>query len=72
MRLLGIAFVVLGALVLAYQSVTFVTRETVVDAGPVQISADRQRTVWIPPVVGGVAVVTGLVLIAGGGDRKTT
>jgi hypothetical protein len=64
MRVVGIVLVVLGALALGYGGFTYVQRENVVDAGPVQITADRQKTVWIPPVVGGIAVVTGLMLIA--------
>ena len=64
MRVVGIVLVVLGALALGYGGFTYVTRDTVVDAGPVQVSTDRQQTVWIPPVVGGIAVVTGLLLIA--------
>jgi len=70
-RILGIVFVVLGALALGYGGFTYVTRDKVVDAGPVQVTAEKQKTVWIPPVVGGIAVVTGLILIATGGRRQT-
>jgi hypothetical protein len=66
MRVVGLVLVVLGALALGYQGFTYVTREKVVDAGPIQVSADREKTVWIPPVIGGVAVVAGLVLLASG------
>ena len=69
MRILGIVLVVLGALALGYGGFTYVTRENVVDAGPVQVTADREKTVWIPPVVGGIAVVSGLILLAGGTRR---
>ena len=57
MRMIGIILIILGALALGYQGFTYVTRESIVDAGPVQITADREKTVWIPPVVGGIAVV---------------
>jgi len=70
-RILGIVFVVLGALALGYGGFTYVTRDKVVDAGPVQVTAEKQKTVWIPPVVGGIAVVTGLIMIATGGRRHT-
>ncbi len=69
MRMLAIVLIVLGALALGYQGFTYVTRENVVDAGPIQISADRERTVWIPPIVGGIAVVAGLALLLTGGKR---
>jgi hypothetical protein len=64
MRVVGIVLVILGALALGYGGFTYVTRQNLVDAGPVQITANREKTVWIPPVVGGIAVVTGLLLLA--------
>lgn len=70
MRVVGIILVVLGALALGYQGFTYVARDTVVDAGPVQVTADRQKTVWIPPVVGGIAVVTGLIMLATSSKRE--
>lgn len=72
MRVVGLILVVLGALALGYQGFTYVTREKVVDAGPIQVSADREKTVWVPPVVGGVAVVAGLVLLATGKKEGLT
>ena len=69
MRLVGIILVVLGALGLGYQGFTYVTKEKVVDAGPIQVSRDKENTVWIPPVVGGIALVSGLILLATGSRR---
>ena len=71
MRIVAIVLIVLGALALGYQGFTYVSREKVVDAGPIQISADRERTVWIPPIVGGVAVVAGLALLLTAGKRPS-
>jgi hypothetical protein len=62
--------VILGGLALCYGGFSYVTREKVVDAGPVQITADREKTVWIPPVFGGIVVVSGLVLLATAGKRE--
>lgn len=69
MRMVGIILVVLGALGLGYQGFTYVTTEKVVDAGPVQVTRDKENTVWIPPVVGGIALVSGLILLATGGRK---
>ena len=71
MRMVAIVLIVLGALALGYQGFTYVSREQVVDAGPIQISADRERTVWIPPIVGGAAVVAGLALLLTAGKRQS-
>jgi hypothetical protein len=70
MRLIAILLIVLGVLALGYQGFTYVSREKVVDAGPVQVTADRERTVWIPPVVGGAAVIAGAVMLGMSGRRS--
>jgi hypothetical protein len=61
--IIGIILVVLGALALGYQGITYITRETVVDAGPVQVTAQRERTIPLPPILGGAAIALGLVLV---------
>ena len=70
MRLIAIILIALGVLGFVYQGFTYVTREKVVDAGPVQVTADKQHYVWIPPALAGTAVVAGAVLLALGGGRK--
>ena len=62
----GLVLIVLGVLVLAYQGITYTSRETVIDLGPLHATADRQKTVPIPPVVGIVAVAGGVVLLVAG------
>jgi len=70
MRVVGLILVVLGALGLGYQGFTYVTKEKVVDAGSVQVSREKENTVWIPPVVGGIVLVSGLILLATGGRKN--
>ena len=60
---LGLILIVLGVGALAYQGITYTTRETVVDLGPIHATADRQRTVPLPPVLGITAVVGGVALL---------
>jgi len=69
MRIVGLILVVLGALGLGYQGFTYVSKEKVVDTGSVQVSREKENTVWIPPVVGGIALVSGLILLATGGRK---
>lgn len=63
MKAIGIVLIVLGLAALAYQGFTYTSRETVVDIGPLHATADREKTVPLPPIVGGVAVATGVVLL---------
>jgi len=69
MRVLAIILIVLGALALGYQGFTYVTQEKVAEVGPVKVNAERQKTVWIPPVVGGIALTAGLILFLAGNRR---
>ena len=61
--MLGLVLVVLGVAALAYQGFTYTTRDTVLDVGPLHATAERQRTVPLPPIIGGAAVVGGVVLL---------
>ena len=64
--IIGCVLVVLGLVALAYQGFTYTTRETVVDFGPIHATADREKTVALPPVFGIVAVAAGAALLVGG------
>ena len=68
---MGVLLVVFGLLALIYQGFTYTKRETVVDIGPVHATADRQKTVPLPPVVGGLPLVGGVVLLVAGARKAT-
>lgn len=67
--ILGVLLIAIGIIAFAYQGFTYTTREKAVDLGPIQITADKTHTVSIPPVVGAVALVAGLVLLVTGGRK---
>ena len=69
LTLLGIVLIVLGLAALAYQGFTYTTRETVIDIGPIKATADREKTIPLPPILGIVAVVGGVALMIAG-SRK--
>jgi hypothetical protein len=62
----GAILIVLGLAALVYQGFTYTSRETVVDFGPIHATAERERTVPLPPVFGVVAVAGGVALLVGG------
>ena len=70
LAMIGAVLIVFGLAALAYQSISYTSRETVIDIGPVHATADRQKTLPLPPIVGGVAVAGGVVLLIAG-MRKT-
>jgi hypothetical protein len=67
--LIGIILIVIGIIAFAYQGITYTTREKVVDLGPIQVSADKTRTLPLPPIVGGIALVGGIVLLVMGNKK---
>ena len=67
---IGIALIVLGVIALAYGGITYTKREKVIDLGPIQASADREKTFPLPPVVGVISLVGGIALVAMGGKSK--
>jgi len=71
MAIAGLVLIVLGLAALAYQGITYTSRETVVDIGPLHATADREKTLPLPPVVGIAAVAGGIGLLIVG-LRKST
>jgi hypothetical protein len=61
--LLGIALIALGLIALVYQGITYTTHEKVVDLGPLKITADREKTLPLSPILGGLALAGGIVLV---------
>jgi hypothetical protein len=64
--IVGLVVIMLGVVALVYQGITYTSRETVIDIGPLHATADRQKTLPVPPVLGIVAVAGGLVLLVAG------
>ncbi|MFH7320548.1 DUF3185 domain-containing protein [Desulfurivibrio sp. D14AmB] len=64
--LLGIILIVIAVIAFAYQGINYTTREKVVDLGPLHMTAERTRTLPLPPIVGAVALVGGIVLLVMG------
>ena len=68
--ILGAVLIVLGLAALAYQGITYTSREKVIDLGPIQATAERQRTIPLPPIMGIVAVAAGVALVAVGVRKR--
>ena len=64
--IVGILLILLGVAALVYQGVTYTSRETVIDVGPVHATAERERTLPLPPLVGIAAVAGGVALLVAG------
>lgn len=67
--IIAILLIALGIAAFAYQGITYTTREKVVDLGPIQVTAEKSKTLPLPPIVGAIALVGGIVLLVVG-NRK--
>lgn len=68
--IIGILLIVLGVVALAWQGITYTTTERVVDLGPLKLDAKKEKTIPLPPVLGVVSLVGGIVLVAVGSRRR--
>jgi hypothetical protein len=71
MKIVAIVLIVLGALSLAYGGITYTRREKVLDIGPIEATAERQKTIPLPPVLGGIALAGGIGLLLLGSKKKS-
>lgn len=69
--LIGIVLVVLGALALAYQGISYTRQEKVLDLGPIHATAETQKRIPLPPILGGLVLVGGVALLVIGAKRKS-
>jgi hypothetical protein len=65
----GMGLIVIGLVALIYQGITYTTREQVLEVGPVEVTAERRKTIPLPPVLGGLALAGGVVLVVVGTRR---
>ena len=61
--IVGVILIILGVVALAYQGITYTTKDKVVDLGPLKVEAQREKTIPLPPILGVVALVGGVVLL---------
>lgn len=70
MAIVGGLLLVLGLLALVYQGITYTSRETVVDIGPLHATADREKTLPLSPVLGLATVAAGVALLVAGVRKR--
>jgi len=66
---LGLILTLLGIIMLVWTGFTYTKKEKIVDAGPIQISADKEKNVNWPPYVGGIVLVAGVVILVSSKKR---
>jgi len=62
-KTIALAMIILGVFMLIWTGFTYTKREKVIDAGPIQISADKEKSVNWPPYIGGLILVAGIAIL---------
>ena len=70
MKIVGIILIVIGVIALAYGGISYTRREKVLDIGPLEATTETRETIPLPPVLGGLALAGGIVLLIAGSRRK--
>jgi hypothetical protein len=70
MKIVGVVLIVIGVIALAYGGITYTKREKVLDIGPIQATTEKRETIPLPPLLGGLALAGGIVLLIVGSRRK--
>jgi hypothetical protein len=70
MRIIGILLIVVGLISLALGGISYTKREKVLDIGPIEATAERHKTIPLPPLLGGLALAGGVVLLIAGSKKR--
>jgi hypothetical protein len=70
-RTVGLLLIVLGAIALIWGGISYTTKEEIIDVGPIEIEAEEKQRIPLPPILGAIALVGGIVLMASGGRRAS-
>lgn len=69
-KTIGVILMIIGIVMLAWTGFTYTKKEKVIDAGPIQVSADKQKTVNWPPYAGGIILIAGVIVFVGSAKKK--
>jgi uncharacterized membrane protein HdeD (DUF308 family) len=67
---IGIVLIVLGVVALVMGGITYTTQETVLEVGPLKAQAEKEKTIPLPPLLGAIALVGGIILVVVGVRRR--
>ena len=70
LTMLGVALLVLGLISFVYQGFTYTKSEKILEVGPITATKETKKTIPLSPLLGGAAVVSGIVLLAAGARRE--
>ena len=70
LKTIGIILIVIGVVALIFQGITYTTHKKIIDLGPIQATAEEKKTIPLPPVLGGIALIGGIALLVVAGKKQ--
>jgi uncharacterized membrane protein YidH (DUF202 family) len=70
-RIIGVLLILIGLVALATGGFTYTRREKVIDIGPIQATAEKRDHIPLPPILGGVSLAAGVVLLIAGARKRS-
>jgi hypothetical protein len=64
--IIGIIFMLLGVVALSYGNITYTKEEKIAEIGPFKATAEREKSIPLPPLLGGLSLAAGAIMIAVG------
>lgn len=59
----AIILIFIGIAAFSYQAITYTSKEKIIDIGPLTVTTEKTKTIPLPPIVGGLALVGGILLL---------
>jgi hypothetical protein len=69
-RIAGIVLIAIGLVALLWGGFSWTQEKTIVDVGPIKATAQERKSIPLPPIAGGIALVAGIALLVLPGRRK--
>ena len=69
LAIVGVILIAAGAMALFYRGIPYTSRDVVIDVGPLKATAETSKTWPVPPILGGLAIAGGVMLILVGARR---
>jgi uncharacterized membrane protein HdeD (DUF308 family) len=70
LKIVGIILIILGIVALVFGGISYTKREKVIDLGPIEATAEEKKTIPLPPILGAISLVGGIVLLVVGSKKK--
>lgn len=70
LKIIAMLLIVLGVIALAYEGITYTTREKVLEVGPITATKEKKETIPLSPVLGGLALAGGAALLVFGSRSR--